>query len=335
MSIEENSVDQNDIDLDTFSADFFGQSNATPQEEANSEASEEGITDDANINDDTVDTQEGDDTPDDVKDEDEDGEQSEEIDDEPKPKQTRAQERIEELNRKYREEQRQREALEARLAALEQKGKTEAPAHVDVTDTAPHPDDKNEDGTDKYPLGEYDPAFIRDQVTHAFEQKHQELLAREQEEADRQEQEDQRAQLQAEWNDKLVPARERYPDFQEKGQNLVSAFEGIDPNYGEYLTTTLMNMEFGPDVLYYLANNMDEAHKIVQSGAAKATVALGRLEAKFAFANEEKQKARPKVSQAPTPPPANRGSAVAKPSIEADTDNLDDFEREFFKKARR
>ena len=160
-------------------------------------------------------------------------------------------------------------------------------------------------------------------------------MAREQEEADRQEQEDQRAQLQAEWNDKLVPARERYPDFQEKGQNLVSAFEGIDPNYGEYLTTTLMNMEFGPDVLYYLANNMDEAHKIVQSGVAKATVALGRLEAKFAFANEEKQKARPKVSQAPTPPPANRGSAVAKPSIEADTDNLDDFEREFFKKARR
>lgn len=319
--------------LDDFAQGFFGQSPETPPDPAKSEEEDSGSeTEDS----DNVDThpEETDDT---LATDDEDAD--EEVDDQPK-KRNRAQERIEELNSKFREEERQRKALEDQIAELkarlDKKDDDSAPAEKPAETPglkAPNPDEENEDGTLKYPLGEFDPAYIRDTMQHILKE---EQIARER--ADKEKAENDRLtaqlqELQSEWNTKLDTARERYPDFQEKGQRLVDSFAGIDEGYGEYLSTTLMSMEYGADVLYYLANNPEEAVEIVNSGPTRATIALGRLEAKLS-GDTTKTESRPKTSKAPPPPPINKGSSAARIEIAPDTDDLDAFAVSFFKKGR-
>lgn len=326
-------------DLDAFAADFFGQKEAQ-SEPASSEKDEtdnkEDVPSDETDDNKTEDTHEGDDdTPndeDDNNEDDDEGKQEEEDSNEPKPKpkKSRAQERIEELNKKYRETERQLNELREKFE--KQNTETNKPAVKEAEVTGPEPSDQNEDGTDKYPLGEFDPNYIRDLTKFTLEQERQAAKAQDEQAQAQKVMEEQRAELQAGWNEKLGPAQERYPDFREKGEELIDTFSDLNQDYAEYLTATLMSMDYGPDVLYYLANNPDEAHKIVNGGPTKATIALGRLESKFADAAEEKQKARPKVSQAPTPPPVNKGAAPAKTVVSPDTDDLDAFSKEFFKK---
>ena len=82
-----------------------------------------------------------------------------------------------------------------------------------------------------------------------------------------------------------------------------------------------------------MSNHPDEARTIVSSGAQRATLALGRIEAKFLDADAEKQLAKPKVSKAP-PPPAERarGTNGAFITVAGDTEDLDEFSQEFFRK---
>lgn len=317
-------------DLDAFSEQLFGQS-APPEEAATSEEEAQEVqTDDANNE--TVDTQttEDDDTlaPEDLEHE------ETEATPEEKPKKNRYQERIDELTAKYREAERQREAdrvaFEARLKSLESPTKTE-----ELPNTGgPTPDEKLENGRDKYPLGEYDPAYVRDLARFEVKQEMQ-VHEKAREEAERTKAQDaQLTALHESWNQKLSPAQERYPDFVQKSQDLLESFNDLDSTYEDYLSATIMGMDYGPDVLYYLASNPAEATSIFRSGATKATIALGRLEARFAEAEAEKTLTRPKVSQAPVPPPTVRGAAPAKMPTAPDTDDLDAFERELFKKKR-
>ena len=334
MSTENNTlVESVTDDLDSFSSDFFGQKKVEA-EPASSEANEdEEQESDATLEDTSTskeDTHEGDDdTPSDEDDSD-DGDDESDDNDKPKPKKSRAQERIEELNRKYRETERLVKELQEKLD--NQNKKPEPAPNKVVEDTGPTPDDRNEDGTDKYPLGEFDPNYIRDLTKHTLAEEKKAMDAKAEQSRAQEELDKQRAELQTGWQEKLGPAQERYPDFQEKGEQLLDTFSGINQDYGEYLAATLMSMDYGPDVLYYLASNPDEASKIVASGPTKATIALGRLESKFASADEAKQKARPKVSQAPTPPPTNEGAAPVKTDIPDDTDDLDAFAKKLFKK---
>jgi len=109
---------------------------------------------------------------------------------------------------------------------------------------------------------------------------------------------------------------------------MVEAFQGIDPGYGDYLALTLMQSEVGPQILYYLADNIGEAQKIVASGPAAATLALGRLEARFSKTSEEK--ATTKVSEAPNPPETRTRGSGGKFTVSPDTDDLDAFEKVFY-----
>lgn len=343
MSENVENIAGTDDDLDAFAADFFGQKEA-PTEPASSEkpleddpkdsdAPEEENHSDEDLHEDDEDIENSDGS----EDSDESNEDSE---DDPKPepkKKNRFQERIDELSGKYREEERQRLALQAQIDALTKKLSEQqeaAPKQIPETQTSnsPDPTDLNDDGTDKYPLGEFDPKYIRDLHRHIANEEHKAIEARAQEERAKQEQDQKRAQTITEWNGKLETAKERYPDLEEKGNVLVNSFQNLDPTYGEYLSQTIMTMDYGPDVLYYLSNNPDIAKKIVDSGYQKATLTLGQISAKFADAEAEQTKARPRVSKAPTPPPANKGSSAAKVSVSADTDDLDAFESVFFKK---
>lgn len=262
------------------------------------------------------------------------------------PKKTRFQERINELTRRAGDAERATAAIKAEKDAMQVKldeilarldPKPDTSQAVEKAPTGPTPTDLNDDGTEKYPLGEFDPNFIRDltRYTMAEERKIYEEEASQRQKAT--EQETAQAALERDWQGKLDKAVEnKYPDFMEKNQNLLSVLQQVDEATAEYLGNTIMNMEYGTDVLYHLASNPDEARRIVNMGPAKATIALGRLEALYAFEDVEKAEApqKLKVSSAPLPPKhVNRGSSVAT-VVPDDTDDLDAFSNKMFGKAK-
>lgn len=325
----ENIVETETDDLDLFASEFFGQKEEAPEPASSEEEDTDDQESDAPNEDTHVDE-------DDTLAPDDDDEPEEEEEEAPKPKKNRFQERIDELTGKQREAERRAKDLEDKLneaiQKLNQQNETKPTPKVEIA-TGPKPTDVNEDGTDKYPLGEFDPNFITDLADYRVEQRLKAI--EDKREADRRQQEvqEQQSAIQAEWQEKLAPAQERYPDFAEKTQSLESVFEGIDQQYGEYLAATVMSLDNGPDVLYYLSNHPDEAMKIVNSGATKATLALGKIDAKFEAAEEEKQKARPKVSKAPEPPAhLAKGNVAAKIDVPDDTDDLDAFAEKLFKR---
>lgn len=323
---------ETDLNLDEFSKILFNKDNAAQEkvEEVSDATNEKTIE----ANDDALATAEEDSEEKEAKQEDEESK--------PAPKKNRFQERIDELTGSKR-------AAERKAAELEQKlndliAKLDKPAtetaksttNVDADDKffedGPQPTDLNEDGSDKYPLGEFDPAYIRAVTKHALRQEREILKkAEEAENQQREYQKQQQAVVEA-WTEKLESAKERYPDFEDKGQNLVNTFSDIDQAYGEYLSGVIMSMDNGPDVFYYLADNPKEAQKIVNLGATKATVALGRLEAQIASSSNSQQ-VNTKISKAP-PPPAhfNKGSSVSKATVPDDTDDLDAFAAKLFSK---
>lgn len=330
-------VESQDVDLDTFSADFFGQNEAAPETTNSDEVISDDVEDSDAIeeNDGTLSEPEDDNS----------GEDDDNLDEDETPeanqprKKNRFQERIDELTEARRRAERDAEDLRKRLEALEaakvgeDQNKPHMPDLKNVTadNDRPDPFALNEDGSLKYPLAEYDPQFNVDLTNWTIEQSFKSREDVKAQEAEQLKKDQTQAELQAHWNTEVEAAQERYPDFKERGEHLVSVFEGIDQQYGEYLTMTLMDMENGTDVLYYLANNLDEAKQIVDSGPMKATIALGRIQSKFGQDNIN-QPSPKKVTNAPKPPPQNRGSAASRPGVAPDTDDLDAFSKEFFKK---
>lgn len=334
----ETPAETEDQNLDDFAADFFGQKEAAP-EPTNSEVEEKTEdSSDAQTNEDQ-DTQTDDDTEEgDVDETTEDGDTEEEVE-QPKPKKNRFQERIDELTAKAREEERKAEALATRLAELESKlakpdeNAAPKPQNTEAKEgpTPPKPDDLNEDGTERFPLGEFDPAYQDALIEFKLEQR----LAQAEQQREQREREQQiqqaRSQVEEQWNGQLNDARQRYDDFEDKLTTLTEMTVQVPEDYGNYLADTIMSMDHGADVLYYLSQNPDEVTAIINSGARKATIALGRIEAQFSGGSEKPTKSV-KPSKAPPPPPANKGAAIARGTVAPDTDNLDDFASLFFKK---
>lgn len=338
-------------DLDAFSKDFF---NPTAAKETVAETPETVEADDddtdenpvAHEEDTDAENETDDETTEEESDEDElDEEHQDAEEDTPakdkKVRKSRARERIEELVTEARVAQRESEALRRRIEELERKVPTKTEeTHEEKTvalrdqlsSDAPNPDAVNDKGEPVYPLGEFDPTYIRDLTKFTIAQERK--VAQEEEAKAKAEQEIAAAQteLQQNWSTNLEKAKKDLPDIQEKLADLEPVVKNIDPAYGDFLAATIMASEFGPQIMYYLAENIDEAQSIVASGAASATRAIGRLEARFESAvnREDKRNTNKRVSDAPKPPEArtkgNRGVTHVRP----DTDDLDAFSREFF-----
>lgn len=333
MSTEQNIDTTVTEDLDLFASELFGES-PKPSDNAKSEDVTPEEADSVALND-TQPIAEEDGAPEDDTTSKENPDATDEDNTtEAKPK-NRLQERIDELTAARRQAERERDEA---LRKLEEKATQPKPEPSKVAaktvPEGPKPDDKNEDGTDKYPLGEFDPKYNAELVKFTVQQTlDEERIARETQEQEKAKQtveEQYRSTLQDNWNEKLDVVQERYPDYQEKGQAMLEIFEGIDPAYGQYLTDTLMEMDAGPEVFYYLANNVEEAKEIVNAGPRKATIAMAKLEAQLAGSKTNAPAA--KVTNAPTPPPQVKGSAVSKSAISADTDDLDAFSKALFSK---
>lgn len=318
MDIEPNDtfvVDNSSDDLDTFEKDFFSK---PVQEKKEPAPVKEDVTPAPVDEDDNKDDDQADDS-------NLDGDDDVNKDPDPKPKKSnRYQERINELTAKAREAERALEALRVEKAQQTETTKSTTPV---VTDNGPDPDAKNEDGSEKYPLGEFDPSYIRDMARHTIDKEWSDRKAQEaQEQAQRQNQEA-RDYLQEQWTEKLAPVTEQHEDFLDKTMELESTFEGLDPQFSDYLVQTIKSLDHGPEVLYYFANNIEEAQKFVQMGPLAATLALGEFNAMF----KGQSRKETKLSNAPPPPQVNKGSNT-RTTVRGDTDDLDAFEKEFYKK---
>ena len=316
-----------DGDLDLFSAEFFG--TGKPKEEP-VEEKVEGTQEDTPAPDTEKEpeTKADDDTEQDDPD-------NEEVDSEEESKfkvktKLTARERIEQINAKFREEERLRVAAEARITEMERKLQLqEQPKVEEVEDTGPSPDAKLEDGTDKYPLGEYDPDYIRDLHRHEASKARIEMAREFQQQQEAQRNAAIAQEITAEWNGKVETSIERLPDLQEKALQLEANLAGTDPAIVDSLAMTIMSLDNGPDVLYYLSEHVEEAREIAKGGP-QALLALGKLDARLA---PTIKKEPVKVSEAPEPPPSRSRGIQGKFTVSPDTDDLDAFSETFFKKA--
>lgn len=322
---EPTNVDVNTDDLDAFTDLMYGKTSAVDTSEV---PETKPVVEDDTTEPETSDNAENTETDQDDTDTTRDSNQDDNDGKENKPKKVnRVQERINQLLERERKKEEENASLRQRLAELESKQnepapKTPAPT---VEDDGPNPED-----TEKYPLGEFDPQYIRDLTRHTL-QKEREAL-REQEAKERQAYEEQqaRAELDTQWRSKLETVTQQHEDFLDKTIMLESAFEGIDANYADYLVQTIKGLDHGPEVLYYFANNLDEAQRFVRMGPMAATLALGEYNAMF----KGQTRKETKVSNAPPPPQLNKGTNTRK-VVAPDTDNLDDFETLLFNKSRK
>lgn len=249
------------------------------------------------------------------------------------PQKSRVQDRIDEVVRQREE---LRRSTDAEIAHLRQELEAAKQRSLPVSEpetAEPTPDDIDENGDPIYALGEFDPQFIRDLTHFTLNQERQRLQAEQAELQQQQEQAREQQTLQVQWNERVEVAAKEHPDFEEKGRELLMGFNSLEPTYAQYLSRVLMSMDNGPEVLYYLANHPEEAVAIVNSGAQKATLALGRIEARFDKVDSVAP--QPKASKAPPPPPVRaRGTNGAFVAVAPDTDDLEAFSTEFFAKRR-
>jgi hypothetical protein len=326
-----------DTSLDDFERDFFQiEAKAEVVEEATEQEEEVSETPSAteNVEESEVETVEVEDEQDDAPEDETEEEvlEEEEVEEtKPEPKKRKpARERINELTREKRE-------LERRLLALEEASRKPEPVKEPEQKTnapaveGPSPDALDADGEPLYPLGEFDPNYIQALVKH--------LTAQERAEAERARIEQERMtaaekaeqELNQTWNTKVQESLERLPDLPEKVADLESSFRDLDPEYGNFLASTIMSLDNGPDVLNYLADNVEEAQRLAASGPTRAIVALGKLDARFERVSTEKVEVekgkKVKLTSAPAPAPKNKGSGSAKP---VDLSDLETFEKEFF-----
>lgn len=307
-------------DLDAFANDFFGEKRtASPAAKPEAEQDDQSTQADAGTDDPVND---------------EAAELAEEYV-EPTPKKKTVQDRIDEVVRQREDTKRdlqaqlaaQKAEFEAKIAALQPQ------KQANQADAEPSPEAVTEAGDAKYPLGEFDPAYIRDLTRYTLNAERTQANQRAEQERQQAETRVRAEALQATWNTKVEAAKTTYPDLVEKAQPLLDSFSDLNSDYASYLATVLQGMDHGPDVLYYLSSNPAEARTIVNSGAQKATLALGRIEAKFLEEAAQKAAAKPRFSKAPPPPTASaRGTGGGGNTIAPDTDDLDAFSSVFFNK---
>ena len=252
----------------------------------------------------------------------------------PKPKKKSAQERINEVYAEAKAAERERDALRRELAEiksrLEANKPEEKPLAEQLPPEAPKPDALDKDGNPVYPLGEYDPEFIKDLTKFTIAEERKATKAAEEQEAFVAQAKAAQDVISQNWLENVAKVEEELPDIREKIGSLTETFQDIEPAYGEFLAMTIMASEVGPQIMYYLSQNIGEAQKIVASGPAAATRAIGRLEARFDKPVVE-EKRNKKVSEAPNPPEARTRGAGGQFAVAPDTHDLAAFRREFFK----
>jgi len=173
-----------------------------------------------------------------------------------------------------------KEALEARLAALEQ---GQAPRQAPVADAKPTPDQF----TDAF---EYAEALAEFSAERALKERDRQDLERRAQE--------QQAKVVQTWTKRLEAAKAEIDDFDE----MVASSDIVVPNH---IRDAILESDVGPQILYHLASNQDQARTFNDMSAAQALRqalrAIGKLEAKFEKSETSKPERSVVKSKAPAP----------------------------------
>lgn len=191
----------------------------------------------------------------------------------------------EEARKEAQQERQAREALEARLAALERQPAPQAPA----VDQEPQPSQFN----DAFEYAKALAEFTADK--RIGEMRKQDAEAKEAQE---------RQKVIDQWANKVQQAKASLPDFDE----IVASSDVV---VNDDIRDAILESDVGPQILYHLAENDEVAKKIAGLNPKQALREIGKLEARFE-AKETKSQAAPNVrSKAPAPINPLRGSNPA------------------------
>ena len=191
----------------------------------------------------------------------------------------------EEARKEAQQERQAREALEARLAALERQPAPQAPK----VDEEPQPSQFN----DAFEYAKALAEFTADK--RIGEMRRQDAEAKEAVE---------RQKVIETWASKVQQAKASLPDFDD-----IVASSSVVVN--DDIRDAILESDVGPQILYHLAENDEIAEKIAGLNPKQALREIGKLEARFE-AKETKSQAAPNVrSKAPAPIQPLRGSSPA------------------------
>ena len=191
----------------------------------------------------------------------------------------------EEARKEAQQERQAREALEARLAALERQPAPQAPK----VDEEPQPSQFNDAFEYAKALAEY----TADK--RIAEMKQDEAKAKA--EAERQKVIDQ-------WASKVQKAKADLPDF----DDIVASSDVV---VNDDIRDAILESDVGPQILYHLAENDDVAKKIAGLSPKQALREIGKLEARFEVKETVPETKTIVRSKAPAPIQPLRGSSPA------------------------
>ena len=191
----------------------------------------------------------------------------------------------EEARKEAQQERQAREALEARLAALERQPAPQAPK----VDEEPQPSQFNDAFEYAKALAEY----TADK--RIAEMKQDEAKAKA--EAERQKVIDQ-------WASKVQKAKADLPDF----DDIVASSDVV---VNDDIRDAILESDVGPQILYHLAENDDVAKRIAGLSAKQALREIGKLEARFEVKETPPEPKTIARSKAPAPIQPLRGSSPA------------------------
>ena len=188
----------------------------------------------------------------------------------------------EEARKEAQREREAREALEARLAALEGK---QQPTKAEFVDEKPQPSQFS----DAFEYAEALAEYTADK--RIADMKREEAQAKEAE---------QRQKVINQWTSKVEAAKATLPDF----DDIVASSDVV---VNDDIRDAILESDVGPQILYHLAENDEVAKKIAGLSPKQALREIGKLEARFE-AKPEAEKPAPIVrSKAPAPIQPIRG----------------------------
>ena len=192
----------------------------------------------------------------------------------------------EEARKEAQREREAREALEARLAALEKQSVPQAPK----VDEEPQPSQFND-------AFEYAKALAEYTADKRIEEmKRQEAEAKAAEE---------RQRVIDSWAQRVQSAKAELPDFDE----MVASSDVV---VNDAIRDAILESDVGPKILYHLAEDADYARKVAGMPIRAALKEIGKLEARFEAKAEEKPVVRSKAPAPVTPIRAAAGIAETK-----------------------
>lgn len=198
----------------------------------------------------------------------------------------------EEARQELQREKQAREALEARLKALEDAGKPQEEAKLD-------------------PNAKPDPAAFTDAFEYAEKlaewSAKQALAQRDKQEKEKAENEA-RQKIATAWNERVTAAKTEMPDYDE-------VIASSDVVVSDAVRDAILDSDIGPKLIYHLAENEELAKRIQGMSDSKALRELGKLEAMLEKKPEPEKKEepaqKPVVSKAPAPiEPIRNGSVM-------------------------